>query len=112
MSGIPITTSTVYNQYGNAMSFPVDEISAVMSFFEQAGYDTQTASNITIILLGESRNTGTNVFELVESLKALDPSKMTSVIAQLLNNSRNGTSVIGYRTQNDTSLQASRAVRV
>lgn len=83
--------------YTNQISFPSNQIDAVVGFFLKHGFDIESASSTGIVLLNQARADNVNVFELVDSLKALDDVQLSQVVAQILNSYREKTSVLGYR---------------
>lgn len=92
------TVRYAYNNYFNApMSFPSDVIDAIVGFFESSGFDTVASNSVAVILLQESRRAGTNVFDLVDTLRSLDAVQISAVVAQILNLNRQATSVLGYK---------------
>lgn len=83
--------------FQNEISFPAAEIDAVVGFFVKRGFDTNSANSTAITLLTQARTDNVPVFELVDKLKNLTDVQLTQVIAQILNSSRENTSLLGYR---------------
>ena len=81
----------------NQISFPSNQIDAVVGFFEKHGFDTESATSTGIVLLNQAREDNVNVFELIDTLKALDDVQLSQVVAQILNAYREKVSVLGYR---------------
>lgn len=84
--------------FSNTLSFPAGEIDAVVGFFLKRGFDQSSANSITIILLNQARVDNVNVFELVDTLKKLPTAQLSQVVAQVLNTTRQKTSLLGFRT--------------
>ena len=81
----------------NQISFPSNQIDAVVGFFLKHGFDTDSARNTSIVLLNQARADNINVFELVDTLKKLTEIQLSQVVAQVLNAYREKTSLLGYR---------------
>lgn len=83
--------------YSTAVSFPSNQIDAVVGFFTNNGFGTESANSISIVLLNQARADNVNVFELVDSLRSLSNVQLSQVVAQVLNSYRENTSLLGYR---------------
>ena len=100
------------NFFAKPVSFPADQIDAVTGFFGKRGFDTTSASSIAITLLNQARNENVNVFSLLDSLKGLTDVQLSQVITQVLNASREKTSLLGYRVKPVTDTYESRNILV
>jgi hypothetical protein len=83
--------------YINQISFPSNQIDAVVGFFLQHGFDQESARSTGIVLLNQAREDNVNVFQLIDTLKALTDVQLSQVVAQILNAYREKISVLGYR---------------
>lgn len=81
----------------NEVSFPSNQIDAVVGFFTKNGFDESSARSTGIVILNQARLDGVNVFQLIESLKNLTQVQLSQVVAQVLNSYREKTSLLGYR---------------
>jgi len=79
------------------VSFPSNQIDAVVGFFLKRGFDVESAKSTSIVLLNQSRIDNVNVFELIDTLKALTDVQLSQVVAQVLNAYREKISLLGYR---------------
>jgi hypothetical protein len=79
------------------VSFPSNQIDAVLGFFLKHGFDQESARSTSIVLLNQARVDNVNVFELVDTLKKLTEIQLSQVVAQVLNAYRENTSLLGYR---------------
>ena len=79
------------------VSFPVNQIDAVVGFFTKREFDTESARSTAIVLLNQARVDNVNVFELIDTLKALSDVELSQVVAQILNAYREKVSLLGYR---------------
>lgn len=83
--------------YSTTVSFPTNQIDAVVGFFSNHGFSIESANSISIVLLNQARADNVNVFELVDSLRGLSDVQLSQVVAQVLNSYREKTSLLGYR---------------
>lgn len=81
----------------NQISFPSNQIDAVVGFFLKHGFDPDSARSTGIVLLNQARLDNVNVFQLIDSLKKLTDIQLSQVVAQVLNAYREKTSYLGYR---------------
>jgi len=79
------------------ISFPSNQIDAVVGFFLKNGFDTQSARSTGIVLLNQARADNVDVFQLIDTLKTLTDVQLSQVVAQVLNAYREKTSLLGYR---------------
>lgn len=79
------------------VSFPSNQIDAVVGFFLKHGFDIESARSTGIVLLNQSRADNVNVFELIDTLKTLTDVQLSQVVAQVLNTYREKVSLLGYR---------------
>lgn len=81
----------------NQVSFPSNQIDAVVGFFIKRGFDSASANSTTIVLLNQARLDNVNIFEIVDTLKTLSDIQLNQIVAEVMNASREKTSVLGYR---------------
>ena len=86
------------NYFSKTVSFPAEQIDAVVGFFSKRGFDASSASSTAIILLNQARVENVSVFSLLDKLKGLTDVQLGQVVAQVLNAYREKTSLLGYRT--------------
>jgi len=98
--------------YTTKVSFPSNQIDAVIGFFMKHGFDKQSARSTGIVLLNQARVDSVNVFELIDSLSALTQVQLSQVVAQILNSYREKTSLLGYRISQTTDTYESRNILV
>lgn len=83
--------------FNTQISFPSNQIDAVVGFFLKHGFDPDSARSTSIVLLNQARADNINVFELVDTLKKLNEIQLSQVVAQVLNTYREKISLLGYR---------------
>ena len=79
------------------ITFPSNQIDAVVGFFLKHGFDPESARSTSVVLLNQARLDNVNVFQLVDTLKKLNEVQLSQVVAQILNSYREKTSLLGYR---------------
>jgi hypothetical protein len=85
------------NFFNHEITFPSNQIDATVGFFLKREFDLESARATSIVLLNQSRIDNVNVFELIDSLKTLTDIQLSQIVAQVLNASREKTSLLGYR---------------
>jgi lipase chaperone LimK len=115
----PVSTSKTKNVktffdnfFTKTISFPAEQIDAVVGFFVKRGFDTNSANSIAITLLTQARKENVNVFALLDSLKGLTDVQLSQVITQVSNSTREKTSLLGYRVKPATDTYESRNILV
>ena len=83
--------------YVHKVSFPADQIDAVVGFFLKNGFDIESAKSTAIVLLNQSRIDNINVFQLVDTLETLTDVQLSQVVAKVINSYREKSSLLGYR---------------
>lgn len=83
--------------FSKKISFPAEQIDAMIGFFLKRDFDVESARSITIILLNQSKIDSVNPFKLLDTLKTLTDVQLSQVVAQVLNAYRENTSLLGYR---------------
>lgn len=79
------------------VSFPSNQIDAVLGFFLKRNFDVDSARSVAIVLLNQARVDNINVFQLIDTLKTLSDVQLSQVVAQVLNSYREKISLLGYR---------------
>jgi glutaredoxin 2 len=105
-ANLPLTPETSYQEikqffdkfYIEDVTFPSNEIDAVVGFFQRRDFDLESARSLTIMLLNQARNENVNVFELLDTLTLVPAIQLSRVVTQILNAYREKTSLLGYRT--------------
>jgi hypothetical protein len=99
-SNTTVDVKQFFNKYyTNQISFPSNQIDAVVGFFLKNGFDPESARSTSIVLLNQANEDNVNVFELIDTLKTLSDVQLSQVVAQILNAYREKTSVLGYRIE-------------
>lgn len=120
MSSLPTTTRTndkkVTNFFDNyfteKLSFPSNEVDAVIGFFQKRGFDKAAAISTSTTLMNQAKLDGVKIFELLDTLKGLDDLQLSSVVTEVLNYNRLRTSTLGYRVKNAVETSEKRNIVV
>jgi hypothetical protein len=100
------------NLFQNQITFPAAEIDATVGFFVKRGFDETSASSTAIVLLNQARADNVPVFSLLDKLKGLTDVQLSQVVVQVLNASRESTSLLGYRVASVVNTFESRNILV
>lgn len=79
------------------ITFPSNQIDAVLGFFLKRGFDEESARSTGIVLLNQAKIDGVNVFTLIDQLKGLTDVQLSKVVTEVLNAYRVQTSTLGYK---------------
>ena len=99
----PVTDSTAQvkqflDRYFQAsLSFPSNQVDAVIGFFESRDFDLTSAQTIGTVLLQQAKLDDLNVFELLDTLKGLDALQLSAVVTEVINYNRSKISTLGYK---------------
>jgi hypothetical protein len=94
------------------ITFPSNQIDAVLGFFLKRGFDEEAARSTGIVLLNQARLDNVSVFELLDTLKGLTDVQLAKVVAEVLNAYREQTSTLGYKVMSIVDTYESRNVVV
>jgi len=94
------------------ITFPSNQIDAVLGFFLKRGFDDEAARSTGIVLLNQARLDSVNVFELIDTLKGLTDVQLAKVVTEVLNSYREQTSTLGYKVTTSVETYESRNILV
>lgn len=100
------------NYFTSQISFPTAEIDSVVGFFLKRGFEEQSARSTAIVLLNQAKLDNVRVFQLVDTLKGLTDVQLSQVVSEILNQSRQKTSALGYRLLNVDETTESRNIKL
>jgi hypothetical protein len=104
-------TKLFFDSYGQApLEFNANEVGAAQAFFESKGFDTDAAALTAAVLLKQAKLDEVNVFEILDTLKGLENIKLSSIVAEIINNNRPATSTLGYRATTVTNETVNRNI--
>ena len=99
------------NYYSEPLTFPVSQIDAVIGFFLKRGFSELSAKSTGIVLLTQAKLERISVFQLLDSLKGLSNAQLSSIVTQVMNSSREKTSLLGYKILSAEETLESRNIR-
>ena len=83
--------------FSKELSFPSNQVDAVVTFFTKRGFDKTAAISVATTLLQQSKIDNINVFQLLDTLKGLNEIQLSSVVTEVLNYNRPKSSTLGYK---------------
>lgn len=92
--------------FTQSISFPSNQVDAVVGFFENRGFDKAAAASVASVLLQQAKIDGINVFKLLEGLQSFDKVKLTVLVATILNSNRSAVSRIGVVEQLSSTVES------
>lgn len=98
------------NYFTSQVTFPVNQIDAVVGFFLKNGFDEQAAKSIAIVLLNQSRLDNVNPLQLIDTLKTMDGVQLSRVVTEILNLYREKSSSLGFKTTSTEETLESRNI--
>jgi len=96
--------------YQSSIEYPANEVDAVLGFFEKRGFGDAASSSLTSTVLKQAKVDNVSTFKLLDSLKGLNESQLSALIAEVLNYSRIKSSSLGFRIESDTTLLEARNI--
>jgi hypothetical protein len=94
------------------ITYPSNQIDAVLGFFLKRGFDEEAARSTGIVLLNQARLDNVSVFELIDTLKGLTDVQLAKVVTEVLNSYREQTSTLGYNVVSIVDTYESRNIVV
>ena len=88
-----------FNYQKEAISYPSNQVDAVVGFFESRGFERTAAISTATILLRQAKIDNVKVMELLDQLKSLDDVKLNNLIGAILNTNRSYISKLGFVTE-------------
>lgn len=100
------------NYFKHQVTFPSNQIDAVLGFFLKRGFDEEAARSTSIVLLNQARRDNVNVFELIDQLKGFTDVQLSKIVTEVLNYYREQTSTLGYKIVSNTETYESRNILI
>jgi hypothetical protein len=97
-SGDKRVTEFFDKYFTKKLEFSTNEVDAVVAFFEKRGFDRSAAISTGTILLQQAKLDDIKVFVLLDTLKDFDETKLSAVVAEVLNYNRINTSTLGFKS--------------
>jgi len=90
-------TSFFNNYFSKTLTFPTNQVDAVITYFEKRGFDKSASIAVGSTLLQQAKLDGVNVFKLLDTLKGLNEVQLSVVVTEILNYNRSKTSTLGFK---------------
>jgi len=94
------------------LTFPSNEIDAVVGFFVKRGFGQEASNSTAITLLTQAKIENVKVFTILDTLKGLTDVELSKVVTEVLNSRRPVTSALGYSQAFRGQTFESRNIRV
>ena len=83
--------------FTHQITFPSNQIDAVLGFFLKRGFDEEAAKSTAIVLLNQARIDSVNPLQLIDTLEGISEVELSQVVAEILNLYREKSSSLGFR---------------
>lgn len=93
------------------ITFPTNQIDAVVGFFLKRGFDDSAARSTAIVLLNQARLENVNPFKLLDTIKGLTDAQLSQVVTEVLNVYRDRSSALGFKLTTVEETTESRNIR-
>lgn len=93
------------------ITFPTNQIDAVIGFFSKRGFDDSAARSTAIVLLNQARLENVNPFKLLDTIKGLTDAQLSQVVTEVLNVYRDRSSALGFKLITVEETTESRNIR-
>jgi hypothetical protein len=97
--------------FKHQITFPSNQIDAVIGFFLKRGFGEDAARSTGIVLLNQARIDNVNVFQLLDTIKTLSDVQLSAVVTEVLNAYRQNISTLGYKILTVEETTESRNIR-
>lgn len=93
--------------FQHQVTFPSNQIDAVLGYFLKRGFQEEAAKSTSIVLLNQARIENIPVFQLLDTLKGLTDAQLSQVVTEVLNIYREKSSVLGFKIiQTDETIES------
>ena len=106
------TKEFFFNYEKEAISYPSNQVDAVVGFFESRGFEKTAAISTATVLLRQAKIDGVNVMDLLDQLRTIDDIKLNNLIGAILNTNRSAISKLGFVTEPATENVLTRNIVV
>jgi altronate dehydratase len=90
-------TNFFNNYFSKTLSFPSNQVDAVVTFFEKRGFDKSAAITVATTLLQQAKVDNVNVFKILDTMTGLNELQLSAVVTEILNYNRARVSTLGYK---------------
>jgi hypothetical protein len=97
--------------YKTQVTFPTNQIDAVVGYFLKRGFDETAAKSTAIVLLNRAKIDNVQVFKLIDTLQGLSDVQLSAIVTEILNSYREKTSMLGFKILTIEETVESRNIR-
>ena len=90
-------TNFFNNYFSKKLSFPSNQVDAVVTFFEKRGFDKSAAITVATTLLQQAKVDNVNVFKILDTMSGLNELQLSAIVTEILNYNRARVSTLGYK---------------
>jgi len=98
------------NYYREPIAVNYNNVSTMVGFFQNRGFDTAAAENCAIVILTQAAQDKYDPMQLLDTLKGLDNVEISGLVAEILNFNRINTSLLGTVQKFTPSIEVTRQV--
>lgn len=99
------------NKYNMPLQLDAGVLAAMTGFFESKGFSSESAENISAIIITQAIRDKVAPMQVLDSIKQLDNAALSGAIANILNYNRKNTSYLGYGLAAGTHPEIARNIR-
>lgn len=100
------------NYFSETLTFPTNQVDAVIAFFEKRGFDKSAAISVATTLLQQAKLDNINVFKLLDTLKGLTELQLSAIVTEILNYNRERSSTLGFKRTSTSNKTEKRNIIV
>ena len=98
--------------YTEKLELPSNDVDAVLAYFGKRGFGDRASASIASTLLQQAKLDDVPVFKLLDTLKGLNDSQLSGLVAEILNYTRGKTSSLGFQVSAENNIVESRNIEV
>lgn len=92
------------------LEFSANEVDSVINFFTKRNFDENAARSTSAALLRQAKIDQVPIFKVLDTLKGLDDLQLSTLVAEVLNYSRQKTSTLGFTITEEENLYETRNI--
>jgi hypothetical protein len=94
------STKIFFDLYGSEpVQFLATDVDSAINFFKVKGFEEDAAIITAQVILKQARIESVPVYEILETLSGLNQLNISRVVAEILNDQRQTTSTLGFRSE-------------
>lgn len=93
-----VQTKQYFDNYQKTkVSYPSNQVDAVIGFFTSRGFELSSAQSVAGVLLQQAKVDQVNVMELIDKIKNFDKVRLNDLVAAILNANRDRRTIVGFK---------------